>query len=96
MATTVVRARVVRHAPRGVSVQFLLLSKVDWTQPEDLVLPVRVRAGNVSLALFTTITILGTPIDITLQELRAEAFHPADQATAEFLSKAVASPARSI
>src|SRR5438067_3415777 len=58
-----------------------LLSKIDWTQPDEVVLPVRIRAGDVRLTLFTTITTLGTPIDITLQELRIEAFHPADRAT---------------
>lgn len=32
-------------------------------------------------AFFSTVTTLGTPLDITLQELRIELFHPADDAT---------------
>jgi hypothetical protein len=32
---------------------------------------------------FTTIATLGTPQDITLQELRVECFYPADEATEE-------------
>jgi hypothetical protein len=36
------------------------------------------RKGQTSLRLFTTIAILGTPQDITLQELRIESFFPMD------------------
>ena len=67
---------------RGAS----LLRKVDWSQPAEVLLPLRIRAGEISLALFSTITTLGTPSDITLQELRIEAFHPADRKTEEFLA----------
>jgi hypothetical protein len=35
--------------------------------------------------LFTTIATLGTPQDITLQELRVECFFPMDEATAATL-----------
>jgi transcriptional regulator with XRE-family HTH domain len=38
------------------------------------VLPMHFRKGNTSLRLFTTIATLGTPQDITLQELRIECF----------------------
>ena len=37
---------------------------------------------DVSLRLFTTIATLGTPQDITLQELRIESFFPMDEPTA--------------
>jgi transcriptional regulator with XRE-family HTH domain len=47
------------------------------------VLPMHFRKGDTSLELFTTIATLGTPQDITLQELRIEAFFPMDSATAE-------------
>jgi transcriptional regulator with XRE-family HTH domain len=47
------------------------------------VLPVRFQKGEVSLALFTTIATLGTPQDITLQELRIECFFPMDEPTAD-------------
>ena len=51
----------------------------DSTAP---VLPMHFRKGEVSLQLFTTIATLGTPQDITAQELRIEAFFPVDEATA--------------
>jgi len=37
------------------------------------------------LNLFTTIATLGTPQDITLQELRIKNFYPSDQTTAAIL-----------
>ena len=46
------------------------------------ILPMHFRKGDVSLRLFTTIATLGTPRDITLQELRVECFFPMDEATA--------------
>jgi hypothetical protein len=45
------------------------------------VLPIHIRRGEVSLALFTTIATLGTPRDVTLQEVRIECFFPMDDAT---------------
>lgn len=45
-------------------------------------LPFTVRKDGVELNLFTTVTTLGTPHDVTLHELRVEAFFPADEATA--------------
>lgn len=44
-------------------------------------LPIEFRKGDLTLRYFTTLTSLGTPHDITLQELRVEAFFPADEAT---------------
>jgi hypothetical protein len=41
------------------------------------------RKGQTSLRLFTTIATLGTPQDLTVQELRIECFFPADEATAQ-------------
>ena len=49
------------------------------------VLPMRFRKGDTSLRLFTTIATLGTPQDITVQELRVECFFPMDDQTAETL-----------
>jgi hypothetical protein len=43
------------------------------------------RKGDTSLRLFTTIATLGTPRDITLQELRVESFFPMDEETAAAL-----------
>ncbi len=49
------------------------------------VLPMHFRKGKTELRLFTTIATLGTPQDITLQELRVECFFPMDDATAAVL-----------
>jgi len=46
-------------------------------------LPIEFRKGDLALRYFTTLTTLGTPHDITLQELRIESFFPADEATEE-------------
>lgn len=47
------------------------------------VLPMLFRKGDVDLKLFTTIATLGTPQDVTLQELRIESFFPMDEETAQ-------------
>jgi transcriptional regulator with XRE-family HTH domain len=49
------------------------------------VLPMHFRKGSVTLKLITTIATLGTPQDITLQELRIESFFPMDHETATIL-----------
>ena len=45
-------------------------------RPGDLLLPIHIRMGDLDLRLFTTIMTLGTPQDVTLQELRIETFSP--------------------
>jgi transcriptional regulator with XRE-family HTH domain len=49
------------------------------------VLPMHFRKDGVSLHLFTTIATLGTPQDITAQELRIESFFPMNAETAQTL-----------
>ena len=39
--------------------------------------------GATSLRLFTTLATLGTPQDVTAQEIRIECFFPADAASAD-------------
>src|SRR5690606_24314469 len=51
----------------------------------SVVVPFRLRTGERELAFFSTTTVFGTPIDITLSELAIEAFFPADEATASAL-----------
>lgn len=46
------------------------------------VLAIHFRRGETSLRLFTTLATLGTPHDVTLQEIRIECFFPVDDATA--------------
>ena len=47
----------------------------------DLLLPIHIRRGDIELRLFSAIMTLGTPRDVTLQELRIETFFPADAAS---------------
>jgi transcriptional regulator with XRE-family HTH domain len=47
-------------------------------------MPLELAKGGVALSLFTTITTLGTPRDVTVHELRLESFFPADDATARW------------
>lgn len=58
----------------------------EWRSPAlDLallpVLPVCFRHGALELNFFSTVTVLGTPQDTTLQEIRIECFFPADDQT---------------
>ena len=46
------------------------------------VLVIHFKRGETSLRLFTTIATLGTPHDVTLQEIRLESFFPMDDPTA--------------
>ena len=41
----------------------------------------RFAVGDVELSFFSVVSTIGTPIDVTAQELRVEAFFPADGAT---------------
>jgi len=51
-------------------------------KPADLLLPIHIRKGDIELRLFSTIMTLGTPQDVTLQELRIESFFPAEASEA--------------
>ena len=42
----------------------------------------QIRLGETVLSFISTITVFGTPLDITLSELAIESFFPADPATA--------------
>ena len=48
---------------------------------DAMVIPVEIAVGGTVLRFFTTVTTLGAPQDLTLAELRIEAFHPKDAAT---------------
>jgi transcriptional regulator with XRE-family HTH domain len=56
----------------------------------SVALPFRLNTDSGVLAFFSTITVFGTPVDITLSELALEAFYPADAATAEALRRLAA------
>ena len=52
-----------------------------------VVVPLSLRLGETTLDLFSTTTIFGTPVDITLSELAIESFFPANAETARFLRR---------
>jgi transcriptional regulator with XRE-family HTH domain len=62
----------------------------DATTPDDaglnqIAVPLRLRTPLGLLSFFSTTTVFGTPVDVTLSELAIEAFFPADQQTAAAL-----------
>jgi len=54
-------------------------------EPAAVIVPFRLITDAGVLSFFSTTTVFGTPVDITLSELALEAFYPADAATAEVL-----------
>lgn len=48
-------------------------------------IPLQLRTPAGILSFISTMTVFGTPMDITLSELALEAFYPADEATAQVL-----------
>src|SRR5215467_11847970 len=63
-------------------------------EPQSPVLAMHFRQGAISLRLFTTIATLGTPHDVTVQELRIECFFPADVETSQVFHAWATSAAR--
>ena len=57
--------------------------RLDLDASTEPFLPIEFRRGDVELRYFSMLTNLGTPHDITLQEIRIESFYPADSATEE-------------
>ena len=53
----------------------------------SLVAPLNIVVNGTILAFFSTTTIFGTPVDITLSEIAIESFFPADAATAEAVTR---------
>jgi transcriptional regulator with XRE-family HTH domain len=54
-------------------------------RPDGVVVPLRYAADGQDLSFFSVTSVLGTPLDVTLDELAIESFLPADAATAAFL-----------
>jgi len=54
---------------------------------EEVVVPLRLRTQGGVLSFLSTVTVFGTPIEITLAELTLEAFYPADPETAAALGR---------
>jgi transcriptional regulator with XRE-family HTH domain len=57
------------------------------TSAHAVAVPLRVQSAAGPLSFISTITVFGTPIDITLAELALETFFPADEATAQALRR---------
>lgn len=60
------------------------------TAVSQIAVPLRLRTPIGVLSFFSTTTVFGTPVDVTLSELAIEAFFPADQPTAAALRDAAA------
>jgi transcriptional regulator with XRE-family HTH domain len=58
------------------------LRRPDLNAPITPLLAVKFRKGKLALNFFSAVTTLGTPLDVTLQEIRIECFFPADEQTA--------------
>jgi transcriptional regulator with XRE-family HTH domain len=50
-------------------------------------IPLRLMTKEGALSFISTLTIFGTPIDVTISELAIETFFPADEKTAEVMSR---------
>jgi hypothetical protein len=57
-------------------------SRPDVSAPLTPFVPVSFQRGELTASFFSAVTTLGTPQDITLQEMRIECLFPADDATA--------------
>jgi transcriptional regulator with XRE-family HTH domain len=53
----------------------------DLTAAPLPVIPVEFRKGRLAVSYFSMVTTVGTPQDVTAEEIRLESFFPADQAT---------------
>ena len=58
-----------------------VLATPDTSTPGVPVIDLRFAVADAELSFFSVISTIGTPIDITAQELRLEAFFPTDDAT---------------
>jgi transcriptional regulator with XRE-family HTH domain len=58
---------------------------------EEIVVPFQLQTEAGVLAFFSTTTLFGTPVEVTLAELAIESFFPADARTAEILRALVQS-----
>jgi transcriptional regulator with XRE-family HTH domain len=54
-------------------------------RPADVVVPLRYQAGDQVLSFLSITALIGTPMDITVEELAIESFYPADAPTAAAL-----------
>jgi hypothetical protein len=72
-----------------------------WSVPDPTatmppLVSMQLRKDDLSLTFFSMITTLGTPRDVTLQQLKIECFFPADEATERMARHLAATSPRSI
>jgi transcriptional regulator with XRE-family HTH domain len=60
--------------------------------PIEPVMPIRMSIDGVALSFFTIVSTLGTPYDVTLDEIMIESFFPADEVTAKTIGMGAALP----
>ena len=60
-----------------------VLESVPTDRVPDPVLAMDIVKGDTRIRLFTTLATLGTPLDVTAQEIRVECFFPADATSAD-------------
>ena len=72
-----IRSASVADAPKAVA------------EPLLPVLPLELSIDGLDLSMFTVISTFGTPQDVTTDELRVEAFYPADDSTRRFFEGGV-------
>jgi transcriptional regulator with XRE-family HTH domain len=66
----------VKRAPRAAALT-----------PADVLLPVHLKKDDLEVRIFSAIMTIGTPQDVTLQELRIETFFPADEPSRAVLQR---------
>ena len=54
--------------------------------PTDVVVPLRYQAGTRQLPFLSITAVIGTPMDVTVEELAIESFYPADDQSAAALA----------
>ncbi len=58
---------------------------VDVATAPQVCIHLHLKKGDTEIRLFSTLTTVGTPVDVTAQELRIESYFPADDATDQWL-----------
>lgn len=64
----------------------------DWRHPRlddvgDPTLTLRLKLGDVTLSMLTTVTVFSSPNNVTLEELQIESYLPLDDATADYFNR---------
>jgi len=72
--------RELTHYPTG-----LPAARSPTGSTDEIAVPLRLRTQRGTLSFLSTVTVFGTPVEITLSELTLEAFYPADPETLAIL-----------